>query len=333
MGVGNRMQEVRVRKCGHGGEHQNAPPGGAFECQPLSPAPPPGSLAAAQPSPPWGRETLGGSGPASPSPSQAWSLKNGVRPPHPGLICPSPPCPGPSLSHSQLLAQAPQLGLGVGQLQGQVVRGALQRGPSRSLRQQRGWLSFQQQLSQPLWEIKGQRSEVTHLMPPKAATNHQKVTLERAALLAHGPQTHPHTWASTPSPLTPGSPGSSHSSTGPSEPRLPLPGPPRRAPVPVSTVPPSGSGTASPALEVPALRAQARPTPAPRPPQAGSPGWGGRADQPTKSGPGCPQTVPAQSRTSWMAAASSLWTSRLRPWMCRMKSSRCSHCRGTSGRG
>lgn len=30
--------------------------------------------------------------------------------------------------------------------------------------------------------------------------------------------------------------------------------------------------------------------------------------------------------TSWMAAASSLWTSRLRPWIWRMKSSRCSHC-------
>lgn len=32
------------------------------------------------------------------------------------------------------------------------------------------------------------------------------------------------------------------------------------------------------------------------------------------------------SSTSWIATASSLWTSRLRPRMCRMKSSRCSHC-------
>lgn len=47
--------------------------------------------------------------------------------------------------------------------------------------------------------------------------------------------------------------------------------------------------------------------------------------------------MPVQSRTSWMAAANSLWTSRLRPWMCRMKSSRCSHCsktrKGKAGAG
>lgn len=113
-------------------------------------------------------------------------------------------------------------------------------------------------------------------------------------------------------------------------PLLPLPGPPRHAPSPVSVVSPSGSGTASPAPEVPAPQAQAQPGPAPCPPRAGSPGWAGRAVQPEKvGGRVSPGRRPVQSRTSWMAAASSLWTSRLRPWMCRMKSSRCSHCRET----
>lgn len=171
-------------------------------------------------------------------------------------------------------------------------------------------------------------------MPPTSALNHHKVDLELAALLAQDPTPTPTARPQPPvSPKHLGPRGPPIPPLGPQGPCCPLPGPPHRAPVPVSTVSPSGSGTASPPLETPALQAQARPAPAPRLPQVGSPRWVGRADQPKKSGTECPPVVPVQSHTSWMAAASSLWTSRLRPWMCRMKSSRCSHCRGTSGRG
>lgn len=52
-----------------------------------------------------------------------------------------PLAPSPGFRHSHLLPQASQLGLGVGQLQSQMVRGTLRRCLSRSLWQQQvGWL-------------------------------------------------------------------------------------------------------------------------------------------------------------------------------------------------
>lgn len=111
-------------------------------------------------------------------------------------------------------------------------------------------------------------SEVTYPMPPTSAPNHHKLNLAFAALLAQDSQPEP-----TPGPqppyLNPCEPP-----IPPSGPRClccPLPGPPHHAPVPVSIVSPSGSWTASPALEVPAPQAQAQPAPAPCPPRAGSP--------------------------------------------------------------
>ena len=57
--------------------------------------------------------------------------------------------------------------------------------------------------------------------------------------------------------------------------------------------------------------------------------WRHRESRSAKEVGGRVSQTADQSCTSWMAAASSLWTSRLRPWMCRMNSSRCSHCGGT----
>lgn len=57
----------------------------------------------------------------------------------------------PAYRHSHLLPQSSLLGLGVGQLQSQMVRGTLRRSISRSFwQQQAGWLPLQKQFSQPL---------------------------------------------------------------------------------------------------------------------------------------------------------------------------------------